>query len=180
MCYIKKRLISIHALVRSSLSSSCSSLTWTSFDLSLPKITNVICMWFDKYLLNSQSRSNITTDGRSVSQYVKVSSPFWDLWPDITFCPKVVVWKLLFFFNFNFNQQSEFTFYKLMLWLLQCHDEKSCLCRASSLTRGRFCHSQSIVMYQYLHKAFTLHLFYSWAIYIQYTIYQASLSPVSV
>jgi hypothetical protein len=23
------------------------------------------------------------------------------------------------------NQQSEFTFYKLMLWLLQCHDEKS-------------------------------------------------------
>jgi hypothetical protein len=31
----------------------------------------------------------------------------------------------LSFFYFNFNQQSEFTFYKLMLWLLQCLDEKS-------------------------------------------------------
>jgi hypothetical protein len=38
-----------------------------------------------------RSRSHITTDG----QYVKVSSPLWDLWPDITFCPKVVFWKLL-------------------------------------------------------------------------------------
>jgi hypothetical protein len=28
---------------------------------------------------------------QSVSQYVKVSSPLWDLWPDITFCPKVWV-----------------------------------------------------------------------------------------
>jgi hypothetical protein len=48
---------------------------------------------------------------RSVSQYVKVSSPIWDLWPDITFCPKVVLWKLL-----------------------------SCLYGAPSLTRGRVCH----------------------------------------
>jgi hypothetical protein len=47
----------------------------------------------------------------SVSQYVKVSSPLRDLWPDITFCPKVVFWKLL-----------------------------SCLCGAPSLTRGRVCH----------------------------------------
>jgi hypothetical protein len=31
----------------------------------------------------------------------------------------------IYLFYFNFNQQSEFTFYKLMLWLLQCHDEKS-------------------------------------------------------
>jgi hypothetical protein len=32
------------------------------------------------------------TDG----QYVKVSNPLWYLWPDITFCPKVVfAWKLL-------------------------------------------------------------------------------------
>jgi hypothetical protein len=30
-----------------------------------------------------------------------------------------------FFFIYNLNQQSEFTFYKLMLCLLQCHDEKS-------------------------------------------------------
>jgi hypothetical protein len=31
------------------------------------------------------------------------------------------------------------------------------------------CHSQSVVIYQYLHQAFTLHAFYSSAIYIQYT-----------
>jgi hypothetical protein len=48
---------------------------------------------------------------RSVSQYVKVSSPLWDLWPNITFCPKVVFWNLL-----------------------------SCLCGAPSLTRRRVCH----------------------------------------
>jgi hypothetical protein len=53
---------------------------------------------------------HVTIDGQSVSQYVKVSSPLRDLWPDINFCLKVVVWKL------------------------------SCLCRAPSLTRGRVCH----------------------------------------
>jgi hypothetical protein len=47
----------------------------------------------------------------SVFQYVKVSSPLCNLWPDTTFCPKVFVWKLL-----------------------------SCLCGALSLTRGRVCH----------------------------------------
>jgi hypothetical protein len=31
----------------------------------------------------------------TVSQYVLVSSPVWDLWPDITSCLKVSVWKLL-------------------------------------------------------------------------------------
>jgi hypothetical protein len=31
-----------------------------------------------------QSRSHFTTDG--VSQYVLVSGPLWDLWPDITSC----------------------------------------------------------------------------------------------
>jgi hypothetical protein len=30
-----------------------------------------------------------------------------------------------FFFIYNLNQQSEFTFYKLMLWLLQCLDGES-------------------------------------------------------
>jgi hypothetical protein len=40
-----------------------------------------------------------------------VSSPLWDLWPDITFCPKVFVWKLL-----------------------------SCLCGAPSMTRSRVCY----------------------------------------
>jgi hypothetical protein len=31
----------------------------------------------------------------------------------------------LFYFIYNLNQQSEFTFYKLMLWLLQCLDGES-------------------------------------------------------
>jgi hypothetical protein len=41
-----------------------------------------------------KSRSHVTTHSQSVSQYVKVSSPLWDLWPDITFCPKVAVLSL--------------------------------------------------------------------------------------
>jgi hypothetical protein len=61
-----------------------------------------------------RSRRHVTTDGRSVSQYVEVSSPLWDLRPDITFCPKVVFWKVL-----------------------------SCLCAAPSLTRGRVCRNRS-------------------------------------
>jgi hypothetical protein len=32
---------------------------------------------------------------------------------------------IYFFFAYNLNQQSEFTFYKLMLWLLQCIDGES-------------------------------------------------------
>jgi hypothetical protein len=60
------------------------------------------------FLLLWQSKSRY--DWLSISQYVEVSSPLWDLWPDITFCPQVV-WKLL-----------------------------SCLCRAPSLTRGRVFH----------------------------------------
>jgi hypothetical protein len=67
-------------------------------------------LWGSKYsyiMSKLKSRYN----WRSVSHYVKVSSPLWDLWPDITFCPKVVFWNLLF-----------------------------CLCGAPSLTRGRVCH----------------------------------------
>jgi hypothetical protein len=41
------------------------------------------------------SKSKSCYNRRSVSQYAKVSSPLWDLWPDIAFCPKVVVWKFL-------------------------------------------------------------------------------------
>jgi hypothetical protein len=41
------------------------------------------------------SKSKSHYNWRSVSHYVKVSSPFSDLWPDITFCPKVVFWNLL-------------------------------------------------------------------------------------
>jgi hypothetical protein len=37
-----------------------------------------------------------------------------------------ILYSLLFnFFIYNLNQQSEFTFYKLMLWLLQCLDGES-------------------------------------------------------
>jgi hypothetical protein len=34
---------------------------------------------------DSRSRSYFTTDGQSGRQYVLLSSPLWDLWPDITF-----------------------------------------------------------------------------------------------
>jgi hypothetical protein len=34
------------------------------------------------------------TVGQSVSQYVLVSSPIWDLWTDITSCRKAAIWKL--------------------------------------------------------------------------------------
>jgi hypothetical protein len=48
----------------------------------------VICEW-------SQSQSYFMTDGQAVNQYVLVSSPLWNLWPDITSCLKVSVRKLL-------------------------------------------------------------------------------------
>jgi hypothetical protein len=41
---------------------------------------------------NFKSKSHYSW--RSAS-HVKVSSPFWDLWPDITFCRKIVFWNLL-------------------------------------------------------------------------------------
>jgi hypothetical protein len=43
----------------------------------------------------SKSRYSWQSVSQSVSQYVQASSPIWDLRPDITFCPKVVFWKLL-------------------------------------------------------------------------------------
>jgi hypothetical protein len=64
----------------------------------------------------SKSKSKSHYSWRSVSLHIKVSSPLWDLWPDITFCPKVAVWKLL-----------------------------SCLCEAPSPTRGRRSRSRSHV-----------------------------------
>jgi hypothetical protein len=85
--------------------------------------------------------SHVTTDGRSVSQYVKISSPLWDLWPDITSCPKVVFWNLL---SVSVRRP---------LWR-----------EVGSV----ICYSRSVVIYQYVHQAFTLHVFYSSAIYIQY------------
>jgi hypothetical protein len=75
-----------------------------SLDVYLPQIPKR-----DKR--NSCPKSKSPYNWRSVSQYVKVSNPLWDLWPDITFCLKVVFWKLL-----------------------------SRLSGAPSLTRGRVCH----------------------------------------
>jgi hypothetical protein len=52
--------------------------------LHLKQLNNII-------LLNS---SKLLYDWRSVSQYVLLSSPLWDLWPDITSCLKVAVLSL--------------------------------------------------------------------------------------
>jgi hypothetical protein len=72
----------------------------------------IIACAFTSWLLKtcSRSRSYFTTDDQSVSQYVFVSSPLWDLWPDISSCRKVAVWKL-----------------------------RSCFCLVPSLTRGCVC-----------------------------------------
>jgi hypothetical protein len=48
----------------------------------------------NKWTVRSQSQSHVTTDGQSVSQYILVWSPLWNLWPDITFCLKVAVLSL--------------------------------------------------------------------------------------
>jgi hypothetical protein len=56
------------------------------------------------------SWSYFTTNGQSISQCVLVSNPLWDMWPDITSCRKVAMWK-----------------------------SRCCLCGASSLRRGRVC-----------------------------------------
>jgi hypothetical protein len=69
--------------------------------------------------LNNEVEVKVTlrlTVSQPISQYVLVSSPLWDLWPDITFYPKVIVWKLL-----------------------------SCLRGTPSLTRGRVCHLSFLV-----------------------------------
>jgi hypothetical protein len=92
--------------VRRLLSQSCCLVS-----LGCPlwrEVGSVICHSQSVSIL---SQSHVTTDGQSVSQYAKVSNPLWDLWPDITFCPKIVVSNLL-----------------------------SCLYRVPSLTRGRVCH----------------------------------------
>jgi hypothetical protein len=104
------------------------------------EVGSVICKSQSSHLSVEAVKSKSHYNWRSASQYVRVSSPLWDLWPEITFCPKVVFSKLLSF-----------------------------LCGAPSLTRGRVCHlSISVVIYQYLHPKFTLHVFYSWGIYTQY------------
>jgi hypothetical protein len=110
------------------------------------------CNWYyAKSALILCPKSKSRYNWRSVSQYVKVSSPLWDLWPDITFCPKFVFWKLLF-----------------------------CLCGAPNLTGGRVYHLSFSVcsIYQYLHQAFTLHVCYTSEIDIQYiqSFFQSRLS----
>jgi hypothetical protein len=43
----------------------------------------------------SKSKSKLFCDWQSVNQYVLVSSPLWDLWPDAAFLWKVGIWMLL-------------------------------------------------------------------------------------
>jgi hypothetical protein len=90
--------------------------------------------------VKSKSRYNWQSVSQSFSQYVKVSSSLWDLWPNITFCPKVVFWKLLL-----------------------------CLCEAPSLTRGQVCHLSFSVCSNLLVFTPSIYVtwFYSSAIYIQ-------------
>jgi hypothetical protein len=45
-------------------------------------------------LSKSPSKSHVTTDSQSVSQYVYVPSTLWNLWPDIIFCLKHAVLSL--------------------------------------------------------------------------------------
>jgi hypothetical protein len=59
------------------------------------------------------SKPKLLYDWRSVNQYVLVTSPLWDLRPDITSFQMVAVWNLLY-----------------------------CLCGAASLTRGQVCSLQ--------------------------------------
>jgi hypothetical protein len=88
----------------------------------------------------SQSRSHVTTDGRSVSlsRYRTNSGTCDQIW----------------------------------LSVRRLSSENCCLVsvgrRLWREVRSVICHSQSIVIYQNLHQAFTLHVFYSSAMYIQY------------
>jgi hypothetical protein len=46
-------------------------------------------LWREVRSVSCQSNSKSHYNWLSVSQYVKLSSSLWGLWPDITFCPKV-------------------------------------------------------------------------------------------
>jgi hypothetical protein len=139
------------------------------------------------FTVSSQSKSKSHYNWRSVSHYVKVSSPFWDLWPDITFCTQVVFWYLLSGLSvchlskprYNWRSVSHYVKVSSSFWdlwpdITSCPkvvfwNLLSCLFGAPSLTRGRglsfvfLC----LVIFHYLHQIFTLHVFYSSAIYIQ-------------
>jgi hypothetical protein len=80
----------------------------TRFFFFLSFAGQLVCSSSSGALSDEKSKSRY--NWRSVTQFVKVSSPLFDLWPGISFCPKVV-WKFL-----------------------------CCLCRTPSLTRGRVCH----------------------------------------
>jgi hypothetical protein len=67
-------------------------LTYFKSRIGCPSFVNLLT-WDDK-----APKSNLIYDRRSVSQsvsqYVLVSSPLWDLWPDIISCSNVAVWNL--------------------------------------------------------------------------------------
>jgi hypothetical protein len=67
------------------IASQGSILYWSLFSIyKNTSAMDVLVLW-----LTHKSKSHY--NWWSVSHYVKVLSPFWDLWPDITFCPKVVL-----------------------------------------------------------------------------------------
>jgi hypothetical protein len=91
------------------------------------------------YLLRRAKSSHTTTDGRSVSQYVKVSSP--------------LVTRCYFLSEGCFLKVAVLSLIGRPLWW-----------EVGSV----ICFSQSVVIYKYLHHAFRFHVFYSPAIYMQY------------
>jgi hypothetical protein len=61
--------------------------------------------------------------------------PARSVWTFQVVCRRVRVWEQniflsVLFFIYNYNQQSGFTFYKLMFWLLQCLDGESSSCES--------------------------------------------------
>jgi hypothetical protein len=105
------------------------------------------------------SKSNLLYDSRSVSQYVLVSSPLWDLRPDITSCLKFAVfflWSALSddrtegrsgSYFMTHGQSVSMSWYRAPLWDLRpditsCRNVvvwnlQSCFYGAPSLTTGR-------------------------------------------
>jgi hypothetical protein len=104
----------------------------------------------------SKLLSYFMANGRSVSQYILVSSPLWDMQPNITSCRNVAVWKLRSYFdNFVFEVTLRLTVSQSVSQsvclgiehlcgtcyqiLLPVGMLLSCFCEAPSLTRGRVC-----------------------------------------
>jgi hypothetical protein len=87
----------------------------------------------------------------TVSQYVLVSSPLWNLWPDIIFCLKVAV---------------------LSLWGA-LSDKTSCLSLISHFQQY-LVHCQNLILFTF----YTSHMFYVYTIYTRPLSEQAQYSKI--